>query len=319
MNSTHLRKGIVLVLLLSMVLGITSIVYAEKQETKISAEEYGKNAINIMNKNGLYSNTKEWKVAKEKALKDLKHTKTYEDTYPILEKAIKVAGGKHSSVSIKPTIDTSKEKAEKEYPKSSYKNNILTLKMPSYMGTSEEGQKYADTLANTIITSKNLKGVVVDLSENGGGDMGPMLAGLAPLLPDGDLMYFETNKITSPVKLVNGRIVGGGTPTKARVGHIKVSVPVAIITGEKTASSAEATLVSFMGLDYVKTFGKPTAGYATGNVVMPLSNGAKLILTTSRDKARTGDVFDENPIKPDVVTEKPYEEAVKWIEEQVSK
>ncbi|WP_164845567.1 S41 family peptidase [Anaerosphaera multitolerans] len=318
MKNLNIKRCTVFFMLLSIViLGVGKTTYAKETTTsqEITAESYGKKAINIMDKNGLYKNTKEWKEAKKEVFEDLKKVKTYEETYPIIEKAIKVAGGKHSFFIKKPLVDETQELNAIEYPTTEYKDNILTLKLPSYVGTKEQGQKYADTLANKIITSKNLKGVVVDLRENGGGDMGPMLAGLAPLLPDGNLMYFESNRGTSPVKLTKGLISGGGMPTRAKVGHIKVKTKVAILTGENTASSAEATFISFMGLDNVKSFGKPTAGYASANTVIPLADGAEMVLTIARDKARTGEVFAEDPIVPDMVTDNPLEEAIKWINE----
>jgi hypothetical protein len=39
-----------------------------------------------------------------------------------------------------------------------------------------------------------------------------------------------------------------------------------------------------------------------------------LILTIGEDVARTGEVFCDDPIAPDVVSETPLEVAIKWIE-----
>ena len=80
-----------------------------------------------------------------------------------------------------------------------------------------------------------------------------------------------------------------------------------------TASSGEATLLCFRGLDNVRTFGVPTAGYASANVPYTLTDGYRLVITTSCDKARTGEVFCDDPIEPDVETDTPLEDAVSWI------
>lgn len=37
------------------------------------------------------------------------------------------------------------------------------------------------------------------------------------------------------------------------------------------------------------------------------------MLTTGCDVARTGEVFCDDPIEPDVLTEKPLEDALEWI------
>ena len=45
-----------------------------------------------------------------------------------------------------------------------------------------------------------------------------------------------------------------------------------------------------------------------------MADGYTLVITTSRAVARTGEVFCEDPIAPDVETETPIEDAVAWIQ-----
>ena len=47
------------------------------------------------------------------------------------------------------------------------------------------------------------------------------------------------------------------------------------------------------------------------------ADGAQLVLTTGCDVARTGEVFCDDPIVPDVLTSCPLEEAVEWIRAQI--
>ena len=89
--------------------------------------------------------------------------------------------------------------------------------------------------------------------------------------------------------------------------------PAAILTDDMTGSSGEATLLYFRGLDNVLTFGTPTAGYASANIVKALADGYTLLITTSCDMARTGEIFCDDPIEPDVLTQTPLEDAVAWI------
>ena len=55
--------------------------------------------------------------------------------------------------------------------------------------------------------------------------------------------------------------------------------------------------------------------YAEGETwqTMKLSDGYTLVLTIGQDVARTGEVFCDDPIAPDVETETPLEDAVNWI------
>ena len=61
----------------------------------------------------------------------------------------------------------------------------------------------------------------------------------------------------------------------------KFRVPVAILTSNVTASSGEATLLSFRGLENTRTFGQPSAGYASGNLIIDMPDGAGLMVTTA--------------------------------------
>ena len=64
----------------------------------------------------------------------------------------------------------------------------------------------------------------------------------------------------------------------------------------------------------VRSFGSPTAGYASTNTIFRLYDGTQIVLTVGADVAlRTGEVFCEEPIPPDVLTDSPEQEAAAWI------
>ena len=148
--------------------------------------------------------------------------------------------------------------------------------------------------------------MVVDLRENGGGDMGPMIAGLSPLLPDGVVTSFVFGSRTSDVTLEDGEVCGGGTPTSVGP-RPKLDAPVAVLTSSGTASSGEQALLAFRGLENARVFGEATAGYASVNEQIPLDTGRTMVLTVGTSRARTGEDFGETPIAPDVET--PPQEA----------
>jgi C-terminal processing protease CtpA/Prc len=80
-----------------------------------------------------------------------------------------------------------------------------------------------------------------------------------------------------------------------------------------TASSGEAVLLCFKGMDQVRFFGSDTAGYCSVNNVRTLYDGARIQLTVGSDVDRTGRIYCEDPIPPDVVTDRPAEDAAAWI------
>ena len=60
-------------------------------------------------------------------------------------------------------------------------------------------------------------------------------------------------------------------------------------------------------------FGAPAAGYTSVNMLYSLYDGAQMYLTVAFDKARTGEIFKETPIEPDVATDSPLEAALEWL------
>lgn len=114
--------------------------------------------------------------------------------------------------------------------------------------------------------------------------------------------------------LTGNSVAGGGSPITTHGG--KVQVPVALLIDGDTASSAEATLLAFRGLDYARSFGSPTAGYASANMVVDTYDNAGLMITMAKDRARTGEEFSDDPIQPDVVSEDPEADAMTWLQQQ---
>lgn len=154
-------------------------------------------------------------------------------------------------------------------------------------------------------------GWIVDLRGNTGGNMWPMLAGAAPLLrttreADEDVGSFATadgaqrwQSTVSGVRLGSRVIVDLGAPGY----RLKApGAPVAVLTGPRTASSGEATVLAFRGRPQTRSFGLSTAGLSTANVRRPLVDGSSLLLTTSVMQDRNGR-GDGLKISPDQRTE----------------
>lgn len=279
-----------------------------------SAERYGKDALATIGKNGIYSGSDEWKSTYEECLKMIENAENYEDTYPAIKKALSVCGGKHSMLMTKSESQSTSDSYDEVLPTVSLNGDIAVIKLPDFLGTAEAGRKYAKVAEDFIHENRDkIKGIVLDLRGNTGGDMGPMATAVSSLLPDGELMYYHYRSYDVPVTLKDGVISNAGTGGKSLYPDEKLKVPVAILTDGMTASSGEALTLCFRGLENVKTFGTPTAGYTSVNMLYSLYDGAQMYLTVAFDKARTGEIFKETSIEPDVATDSPLEAALEWL------
>lgn len=279
-----------------------------------SAETYGKNALSTIDKNGIFAGNDEWKSTYNECLKMIENAKSYDDTYDAIRKALSVGGGKHSMLMTKSESQDTTESYDEVLPTVSLDGDIAIIKLPDFLGTAEAGQKYAKVAEDFIHENRDkIKGVVLDLRGNTGGDMGPMATAVSSLLPDGELVYYHYRSYDVPVTLKNGVVSNAGTGGKSLYPEEKLNVPVAILTDDMTASSGEALTLCFRGLERTRTFGAPTAGYTSVNMLYNMYDGAQMYLTVAFDKARTGEIFKETPIEPDVATDSPLEAALEWL------
>lgn len=279
-----------------------------------SAETYGKNALSTIDKNGIFAGNDEWKSTYNECLKMIENAKSYDDTYDAIRKALSVGGGKHSMLMTKSESQDTTESYDEVLPTVSLDGDIAIIKLPDFLGTAEAGQKYAKVAEDFIHENRDkIKGIVLDLRGNTGGDMGPMATAVSSLLPDGELVYYHYRSYDVPVTLKNGVVSNAGTGGKSLYPEEKLNVPVAILTDDMTASSGEALTLCFRGLENTRTFGAPTAGYTSVNMLYNMYDGAQMYLTVAFDKARTGEIFKETPIEPDVATDSPLEAALEWL------
>ncbi len=280
-------------------------------DNQSTPEGYVRHCIRLLDKQALYANTTEWREAKKEILAEAKTLATMDEAHALVTKAASVAGGKHSNL-MAPVEDTTSY-TEIAPEVKMLECGIAYVQLPAHSGVKVTDSLYMHTVFDFLQENLGAKGVVLDLRDNTGGNMYPMIASVSPLLPDGTVISFKSRKRTTPIPLDYVVRVAG---LLEEVSKFPATTPVAILTNEWTASSGEATLLCFRGLDNVRTFGIPTAGYASSNVTHLLADGYTLLITMACDVARTGEVFCENPIVPDVNTETPLEDAIGWIKTQ---
>jgi C-terminal processing protease CtpA/Prc len=209
---------------------------------------------------------------------------------------------------------------------------------PCTTGEPEQLQAYARTLRELIVSldARGATAWVVDLRLNGGGNIWPMLAGLAPLLGDG------------PAATSIGRAPGGGPAVATTglegdgawlddgtgrrtqftlawegpgVGPAQAQSRIGVLLGPWTMSSGELVAVALASRAGTRSFGEPTAGLTTATGFFPLSDGSALVLPVSR-MATVGGPAIVGPIRPDEaapfgdwprVDDEPVRVALEWL------
>ena len=206
------------------------------------------------------------------------------------------------------------------------------LRVPEFENLTAEGMAFfADSLQRTIrqFDQVGVSGWIVDLRDNRGGAAMPMIAGLGPLL-DGGNGYYTVD--------AGGDVLGrayyrdGGyydVPTGEAEGEpimefgvqYEVSDPaarVAVLTDNRTASSAEAVTAVFAGQPNVQIIGQRTNGLTSTNSFEVLSDGAVLNLTIGHYADRDRTVYEQG-ISPNIEvpvsaeSDDVIERALSWI------
>ena len=268
-------------------------------------------AFNKISSTGIYTANQARKNRLTEIRNDISIKNTYKEIYPLLKQALEIKGGKHSSL-ITPA-EVREEASQYKAPTSRVKNDILYVHLPEFSGSSSQGKRYANTLYHKL-TSKTYKGIIIDLRNNLGGDIGPMLAGVSPVVPNGKLFEIvnAANKSTSVT--FQGSVTNN-MGTKIDLGKVKkiTGIPVAVILNRWTASSGELTALALENNPNVKTFGGNSAGYTSINDTYTMYNGAQVNITAEKVKKNNGRILFNNKIKPDVQTNKPIVQANKWL------
>lgn len=249
---------------------------------------------------GVYANSPEYSAARSAALDAASSATSREELYPLLDAAVNAAGGKHSAL-LRPDEETTSVET-KDSPVGVEMDGQVAIATAPAISRHDDGQRYADTLGAGLGAARDSGacGAIVDLRGNTGGNMYPMLAGVSPLLPDGPAFFFQFAAGDMAVEIAGNSVSGAGMTLSDSAG--KWDAPVAVLVDDHTGSSGEAAMLAFRGLDRSRSFGSPTAGYASSNGVFDFPDGSALVITQAWDKARTGEVFGEDPVAPDTET-----------------
>lgn len=319
-------------ILLFILLFATGLAYSQGTYDKIPKpiKKFVKEVSNIIKSKSLFSSSLNWnEVSKELAALPLgKNDSTDRKTIcGYFTRKLRAAGDKHSLFLTQAGIASfTNRNFELKQPESKYLGNgIGLIKVPACITFNNTKDKvFADSIRfqiKKIDLENEIIGWVIDLRNNNGGNMWPMIAGLNALIEDGTIGYLvATNKNKEKEwKTENGRINFSRELTDTYKVK-KLDNKIAVLIDSMTASSGEMTAISFIGLPNVKLFGQPSAGYTTANSTIYLSGGIQLFLAEYFVADRTHKLYPGNII-PDVIVnvqnsfgnDETLEYATKWL------
>jgi carboxyl-terminal processing protease len=290
-----IMKSLILVTLLSFIISCTT------------PQAYLNKAVDIIQTNSINKHSIDWVRFRKDVLEKAKDAKNIKETYPAIRFALSQLSDNHSHFLTPEQVKnrTDQNKPLPNVPVELINNRIAYIKIPSFNGNHKLADSFAQLIQDKIeeLDKNKIDSWVIDLSENTGGNMWPMLLGLGPILGDGVLGYFvssenkytEWNYFKGSVFIGKDKIMKLNKPYKLR-NHIK---KLAVIISHKTASSGEAIAVAFIGAKDVKFFGESTYGVSTGNAGHKLSDGAMIILTECKFADRNKKIYGV-PITPDI-------------------
>lgn len=264
-------------------------------------QRYAAAVLDIAERQAINGRSEEFAQARERVEREAAGVDKPAELYDRLNAALEVAGTKHSGISAPDRVEEFVASGSPA-PSVTRDGGVVTAVVPA-VARQDDLQGYADTLAGGLDRelSAGACGVIVDLRGNTGGDLGPMLAGLSPVLPDGTTMEWVYPAGSSPVTVDGNSVTGGGSAVTA-VTTGKHEVPTAVLADARTASSGEAALLAFHGLDHARTFGTETAGYTSANIAFSMPDGAEVMITVAGDRDRTGAEYFNDPVIPDEPT-----------------
>lgn len=183
---------------------------------------------------------------------------------------------------------------------------ISYVSLPGYAGGTQAQQvAFARSVHELIARLDHERhcGWVVDLRDNTGGNLWPMLAAIGPLLGDreaGAALHADGSRAAFWYR---GGRAGLGDFVQLRVPApayelVAPEAPVAILIGPRTASSGEVIAAAFRGRARTASFGQATRGLSTGNRTFPLRDGGALVLTVAATSDASGRVLS-GALEPD--------------------
>jgi carboxyl-terminal processing protease len=299
----------------------------------------------------LYSSKTNWDELEKQVYAKAENAKTVDDLKPAFETLLNGIGDKHGSIlnakNYSPIArftdwqnlnHPDKRPRENEVWKTlnenskqfSYKilqGNIGYLKIVGIAPNVDVEAEAKKIRAAVIeLSGKKISRWIIDLRYNGGGNMNPMMAGIAPLVGDGivgGLVNLKGEK-QFDWEIKNGNFIYGGSqavnlPNEPK---FKKMPKIAVLTSRWTVSSGEIVATTLKGRLNTRFFGEMTGSLTTNNGWEIIDNQVIINISTGIFADRNGTSYEFNipvdveiPFK--VVAETEQDECIiaakKWL------
>jgi hypothetical protein len=283
----------------------------EKRNPGLLATQYISAVCDTIKKHSLVRDSFNISELKSIAMKIAGPAKTYSDCYLAVNYLLESLRpyGDHHSFFMKASEVSNWEKNGSQVSRIQFPTYKMAdscgyiLVPPFHGGNKEQMLAYADTLQHAIQTlyASGIKGWIIDLRQNTGGNMAPMIAGLGPL--------FSADKLGSLVDVEdhydgwhykNGKYYWDSEEgwIVSKPITLEKQLPIAVLTSNQTGSSGEIVAISFIGNAKTRSFGQATWGLTTGNGSFKLKDGSQIYLASTIMADRNGKLY-RSSIKPD--------------------
>jgi C-terminal processing protease CtpA/Prc len=283
--------------------------WSQKDSTRLKVKNFVNGIIDTAEVYSIKSRTIDWQMIRVTAENLCNFSDKYEDAYTITDSILNIINDGHSLLYVRGRKAFWEE--NKNYPETSLRtkkiqDNVAYLRIPSMSGNNSEElldwcKKVRDSLNYCLALKPSL--LILDLSRDFGGNMYPMILGLAPIIGYKDTCgYFISNDRQSAWVIRNDSLFFGKNFILAYPNSNPIpedpSLKIAVIIGKYTISSGEATAIAFRGKKNVTFFGKPTTGATTGNQTFYFDRNSMLFLAVSYYADRNKYLYGK-PLQPD--------------------
>lgn len=258
--------------------------------------------LSVLQENSLYANLVNWPQTRAQVFEKAKSATTKSETFEALKIAFNALGDKHaayyqyddeyklSNAELMNRYSDSLKTAWTRGPRIDGKmiGDIAYFSVP-FMGANKQEQIdwYANWLYNEVaqLQKQNPKGWIIDLRLNGGGNIRPILTGLAMFFGDGVVSYYinKNGKASDEAAFSKGDFLMDGkiqATIKNKIASI-ANAKVAVLIGAGTASSGEITAAVFSKRSNTILLGDSTAGLANATNGFVFNNNKNYFLIST--------------------------------------
>ena len=288
----------------------------------LKPSEYLQEAMGIIEAEAYYQpRIKKWNDIVARAYNRTTQVTTITEVHSIIREVLGALGDNHSHL----YVPGEKKLKPTEYPTGKRVNNWGYITLPRAVGNDDEMQTYANLGHAVIRDIGETDGWIVDLRNNGGGNMWAMISVIGVIAGRGILGYFvnRDNQWSSWSYEAGGSYYQQDVSDETQLPEVIYSVdtpvpsivndcPVAVLMGKSTGSSGEATLISFLGRANTLTFGQPSRGIPTANATFSLPDDSLLVVTQALMADRLKQTYEDS-IVPDVICDDAMATSIEWL------